>query len=93
MAMARRQVLVQLSDDLLALLDRQAERRHVSRSQVIREAVERLTAADREAEIDRQIADGYRRVPQEDHPWSDWAAIDTARSLDEEEREAGHEPW
>ena len=93
MVMARRQVLVQLSDDLLALLDRQAERRRVSRSQVIREAVERFTATDREAEIDRQIVAGYRRVPQEDHPWSDWAAVDTARALDEEEREAGHEAW
>ena len=93
MVMARRQVLVQLSDDLLALLARQAERRRVSRSQVIREAVERFTAADRETEIDRRIVDGYRRIPQEDHPWSDWAAIDTARALDEEEREAGHEAW
>lgn len=86
-------MLVQLSDDLLALLDRQAERRHVSRSQVIREAVERLTAADREAEIDRQLVDGYRRIPQEDHPWSDWAATEVARALDEEEREAGFEAW
>ncbi len=93
MAMARRQVLVQLSDDLLTLLDRQAERRRVSRSQVIREAVERFTAADRDAEIDRLILDGYGRIPQEDHPWSDWAAIETARALDEEEREAGHEAW
>ncbi|MHB1244152.1 MAG: ribbon-helix-helix domain-containing protein, partial [Gaiellaceae bacterium] len=43
MIVARKQILVQLTDDLVAVLDRQARRRSVSRSQVIREAIEQYT--------------------------------------------------
>lgn len=93
MIVARRQILVQLSDDLVTVLDRQARRRSVSRSQVIREAIEKHTHDELEAEIDRQIVDAYTRIPQEDDPAADWAAIEVARALDEEERKAGYEPW
>jgi len=93
MIVPRRQVLVQLSDELVAALDRQARRRAVSRSQVIREAVEQYAHHDVEAEIDRQIVEAYTRIPQEDDPAADWAAIEVARALDEEERKAGYEPW
>jgi len=93
MVVARRQVLVQLSDELLALLDHQAERRRVSRSQVIREAVEQYTHDEREAEIDRSIVEGYTRIPQEPDPMSEFFFLENMRALAEEEREAGHEPW
>ncbi len=93
MVVARRQVLVQLSDELLALLDHQAERRRVSRSQVVREAVERYTHDEREAEIDRSIVEGYTRIPQESDPISDFFTMENMRALDEEERKAGHDPW
>jgi len=93
MSVTRRQVLVQLSDDLIAALDVQAGRRRVSRSQVIREAVERYAHDELRAEIDRQIVDGYTRIPQEPDPVSDLLTIENARALDEEERAAGHEPW
>ncbi len=93
MSMARRQVLVQLSDDLIAALDVQADRRRVSRSQVIREAVERYAHDELRAEIDRRIVEGYTRIPQEPDPASDLLTIENARALDEEERAAGHEPW
>lgn len=93
MNVARRQVLLQLSDELLVALDRQAQRRRVSRSQVVREAVERYTHDEREAEIDRNIVEGYTRIPQEEDPFSDLLSQENMRALDEEERAAGYEPW
>ena len=91
--MPRKQVLVQLSDELLAGLDRQASRRAVSRSQVIREAIERYARDDLREEVDRRIVEGYARIPQEPDPASDLLTIENARALDEEERAAGNEPW
>ena len=64
--MARTQTLVQLTEPLLRLLDERAAKERVSRSKVIRDAVEAYLADDREAEISRQIVEGYRRIPQQD---------------------------
>ena len=64
--MARTQVLVQLTDELLAQLDARTAREGRNRSEVIREALEGYLAADREADIDRRIVDAYTRQPQED---------------------------
>ena len=75
--MARRQTLVQLSDELLALLDERAVRTGQSRSELIRVAVERDLAAHRDAAIDAAIVSGYERVPQEADPWTDAAARET----------------
>lgn len=61
--MARQPVLVQLSDELLAALDQRAAAAGVSRSRLIREALEQQLAADLAAEIDRRIVDGYRCIP------------------------------
>jgi metal-responsive CopG/Arc/MetJ family transcriptional regulator len=80
--MSRTQTLVQFSDDLLARLDRYRAREGRSRSEVIREAVERYLAADREAEIDRLLVDGYTRHP----PPGDWAD-EAARQM------IADEPW
>lgn len=93
MIMARKQVLVQLSDELLTMLDRYARRRRVSRSQVIREAVESYTYDEREAEIDRSIVEAYTRIPQEPDPMAEFFFLENMRALAEEEREAGFEPW
>ena len=93
MVVARKQVLVQLSDDLVGLLDRRAKNRAVSRSQLIREAVEQFVATDREAERERAYVESYRRFPQEDDPEADIAAILAGKAMDEEEREAGFESW
>ena len=93
MLVARRQVLVQLSDELVSLLDRRARNRAVSRSQLIREAVEQFVAADRLAEGERAYVESYTRFPQEDDPEADIATILTAKDMDEEEREAGFESW
>jgi metal-responsive CopG/Arc/MetJ family transcriptional regulator len=71
--MARAQTLVQFSEELLERLDRYRAREGRTRSDVVREAVERYLAADREAEIDRLIVEGYRRRPPAD-VWGDEAA-------------------
>jgi metal-responsive CopG/Arc/MetJ family transcriptional regulator len=71
--MPRRQTLVQLSDELLHRLDAYRATSGRSRSEVVREAIERYLAADREAEIDRQLVDAYTRQPPEG-VWTEKAA-------------------
>ena len=73
MVMARTQTLVQFSEELLARLDRYRAREGRSRSDVVREAVERYLAEDREAEVDRLIVEAYTRQPPDD-AWGDEAA-------------------
>ena len=73
MPMARTQTLVQFSDELLERLDRYRTREGRSRSDAVREAVERSLAADREAEIDRLLVEGYTREPPGD-VWGEQAA-------------------
>jgi predicted DNA-binding protein len=65
--------LVQLSDELLARLDSYRAREGRSRSEVVREAIERYLADDREAEIDRLIVEAYARQPPEEL-WNEQAA-------------------
>jgi metal-responsive CopG/Arc/MetJ family transcriptional regulator len=72
--MGRRQSLVQLSDELIALLDERAARSGRSRSALIREAVEFYLAADAEAAVDAAIAEAYERRPQEPDRWAEVAA-------------------
>lgn len=84
MVMARRQTLVQLNDELLALLDERAAKTGRSRSEIIRSAVERELAAEREAAIDAAIVEGYTRIPPEQHdPWAEASA----------KRSIADEPW
>lgn len=101
--MARVQTMVQLNGDLVDALDRYATRKGVSRSHVIREAVEEFLGSDRAAAIDRQIVEGYTRTPQggefDVDDWGDLAAMmsalvaDQQRQLTAEERAQGLEPW
>lgn len=102
-AMSRVQTMVQLTAELVELLDRRAAHTGVSRSQLIREAIEAYVSEDREAEIDRQITEGYTRMPQggeyDVDEWGDLGkmvgalSVESLRRLDEEERAAGLEPW
>lgn len=95
--------MVQLTDDLVELLDQRATEEGVSRSQVIREAIEAFFRADRSAAIDREIVAGYTRQPQEGEydadEWGNLATLmsaltgDQMQQLNAEEREAGFEPW
>jgi metal-responsive CopG/Arc/MetJ family transcriptional regulator len=84
MVMARRQTLVQLTDELLALLDERAARSGRSRSELIRAAIERELAADAESAIDAAIVEGYRRIPPQEY--DPWAAASAKRSI-------AAEPW
>jgi predicted transcriptional regulator len=59
------QTLVQLSEELVMLLDRRANRDGVSRASVIRSAIE--SYVDTDALVDQQIVEGYRNLPQ----WAD----------------------
>jgi hypothetical protein len=62
------QTLVELSDELVALIDRRAAREGVSRSRIIRAAVEAYVDVDRL--VDEQIVAGYRARPQAPgDPW------------------------
>jgi Arc/MetJ-type ribon-helix-helix transcriptional regulator len=92
MVMARKQTLVQLSDDLLSMLDTRAAHERISRSELIRRAIDAYLADDRRAEIDRQIIAGYtRNPPPTTDAWGDLseqnlvAAILSAQLLDEED--------
>jgi Arc/MetJ-type ribon-helix-helix transcriptional regulator len=92
--------MVQLTDELVALLDREAARRGMSRSALIRAALEEFLSHDHEAAISQQIVDGYTRIPPAiPDEWGDLAAltdqasVDLLQRLDAEERHQGREPW
>jgi metal-responsive CopG/Arc/MetJ family transcriptional regulator len=63
MTMARIQVIVQLTDELIDVLDRRAATAGTSRSELIRMALERYFRDDVEARIDDAIREGYSRIP------------------------------
>lgn len=82
--MGRQPVLVQLSDELIASLDQRAAASGVSRSRLIRDAVESHLQSDVAAEIDRRIAAGYERNPPDEiDEFADEAAVELIRE----------EPW
>jgi len=92
--------MVQLSDDLLEVLDRVAVTRGASRSALVRELLWQALEEDRERQIGESIAAGYRRIPQgTPDEWGDLARAaehanrETMRRLDAEERAAGFDPW
>jgi hypothetical protein len=75
MVMARREVLVQLDDDLVGQLDELARRRGVSRSELLRRGALAVLEAEEVAAADLQLQEAYRRQPQ------DPVLVDTARRL------------
>lgn len=92
--------MVQLTDRLLHLLDRQAERRGISRSALIRTAVEEFLSRDREAALGREIVEGYERIPPATpDEWGDLAqmtdqtTVDVLHRLDAEERAEDRKQW
>ena len=77
--------MVQLNRALLDLLDARAARDGVSRSQLIRDAVESYLDGDAEAAALRRVVEGYARVPETDEDLR--IAHDDARNL------VAEEPW
>lgn len=98
--MARTQTMVQLNDELVSLLDAEAARQGISRSALIRDALEERLRDARASAIGEAIAEGYRRVPPgTPDEWGDLeeqtnrANRDLLRRLNAEEKAAGFEPW
>lgn len=94
--MARSQTLVQLTDELVDALDGVADRRSVSRSALIREALEEFLARDRARFVDERIVAGYRAIPPgEPDEWgdierlADLATAELMVRLDHEEGDGG----
>ena len=63
--MARREVLVQLDDDLVARLDQLAEEEGTSRSDLLRRGANALLEASRLARADHELVTAYQRIPQD----------------------------
>lgn len=63
MVMPRREVLVQLDDDLVTKLDEVAKRTHVSRSELLRRAAQAVIDADKWAQADQRLVEGYTKYP------------------------------
>lgn len=80
--MARKPVLLHLSEEELAKLDELVAEAGRSRSAVVREAITRYVATESIAEKERRYVEGYRRVP----PDNEFDALHdlAARSLNED---------
>jgi hypothetical protein len=65
MVMARKEVLVQLDDELIERLDRLADTQGTNRSELLRRGAAAVLEAAEQAEADRLLQDAYRRVPQD----------------------------
>ncbi len=63
MVMARREVLVQLDDALVAKLDEVAKRTEVSRSELLRRGALAVLQADEWARADERLTKGYSKHP------------------------------
>ncbi len=75
MPMARREVLVQLDDDLVERLDTVAAHLGTSRSELIRRGAQAVLDAEELADADRQLQVAYRKQP------ADPALLQSARRL------------
>ena len=65
MVVARREVLVQLDDDLVTRLDRVASERHTSRSELLRRGALAVLEAEELRQADLELQAAYRRTPQD----------------------------
>ncbi len=75
MVMARREVLVQLDDELVARLDHLAKRTGVSRSELLRRGARAVLEADEWAQADKRLIEGYTNYPP------DPVLLETSRRL------------
>lgn len=75
MVMPRREVLVQLDDELVAQLDGLAARLGTNRSELLRRGAQAVIMAEDLAEADRELVVAYRRQP------ADPALVQSARRL------------
>jgi len=78
-------ITIRMSEDRVAAIDGLVAGGRASRAAVIVEAIDRLVAQLEGERIDREIVEGYTRIPQTDEE-RDWAEWSTLQSLREE-------PW
>ena len=74
LAVARKQVLVQLDDEIVQALDRLTGPMDASRSDLIRRAVNLWLDALDEAEADIRYAEAYKRIPDDMREHEAWEA-------------------
>lgn len=84
-SVSRTQTLVQLNEALLRRLDERAAKEGRSRSALIREAVEAYLYDETRARIDREINEGYERIPETEEEMA-WAERNVREMIREE-------PW
>lgn len=65
MTVGRREVLVQLDDELVERLDRLADKDGTSRSELLRRGAAAVLQAAEHADADRALQEAYRRAPQD----------------------------
>jgi len=65
MVMARKEVLVQLDDELVRRLDALADRLGTSRSELVRRGALAVLEAEELAAADRRLVEAYRAQPQD----------------------------
>jgi metal-responsive CopG/Arc/MetJ family transcriptional regulator len=63
--MARKEVLVQLDDELVDRLDRLADEQGTNRSELLRRGAAAVLEASELAAADRDLQESYRRMPQD----------------------------
>ena len=78
-------ITVRMSDDRVEAIDALVASGRASRAAVIVEAIDKLVADLERARIDREIVEGYTRVPStpEEDAWAEWSARESIRE----------EPW
>jgi Arc/MetJ-type ribon-helix-helix transcriptional regulator len=78
-------ITVRMSEDRVRAIDELVATGRASRAAVIVEAIDRLVAELERERIDREIVEGYTRIPQTDEEleWADWSTEESVRE----------EPW
>jgi hypothetical protein len=74
-----------MPEDRVRAIDELVASGRASRAAVILEAIDRLVADLERERIDREIVEGYRRIPETDEEldWAEWSTIESIRE----------EPW
>ena len=78
-------ITVRMSEDRVRAIDELVASGRASSAAVIVEAIDRLVAQLESERIDREIVEGYTRIPQTDEEleWAEWSARESIRE----------EPW
>lgn len=87
--------MVHLNAEVIGLLDAKAKRRGVSRSQLIREAVDALLAPDRHEQLADRYRQGYSDAPPDsEDAWGELGAWhDELARVRAAERSGSAPPW